>query len=156
MNSFLIQVMRARCALFFVIIPLLTFTLDVYAQTDPAKDHAAVATMQVTTTKAKPMPAKTSLKNICTPARMKTRQQENVLTVDCQPSSPSASANLKAKPAVQRSDINCKYTENDQGGLDVDSCKCKADSDSNCTNFITWCAKQGGDVGGNNQSATCG
>ena len=152
MNSFLSQTMRLHSVWGIVLVIALFYSLSVSAQVETK----TVSTMQIASANEKQMPSNTSFQNICDPVRKTSRQQADELTVSCRPSSPSASARLTAKPDVQRSDVNCKFTENDEGGFDVQSCTCKADSDSNCTGFITWCAKQGGDVGGNNQSASCG
>jgi len=103
-----------------------------------------------------PMPKGVRLSNICDPDTTEASSAGAVLTIACDPVASPQTAWLAAGMTKQVSDINCKYTENDQGGMDVKSCSCKADDDSNCTGFITWCAKQGGDVSGNNQSATCG
>jgi len=141
-----------------IVVFTVSFSLSVSAQVEKAQatTNTTVSSMQITSVNAKSMPSNTSLADICDPTRKASRQKGNELTVECKPSKSSASSRVKAKPDVQRSDVNCKYTENDDGGFDAQSCTCKADSDSNCTGFITWCAKQGGDVGGNNQNATCG
>lgn len=133
------------------------FASEALAQraTKQQENTPTAVTLQAVPVKAKQMPANTSFANICSKAQKTTRQKANVFTVACKPSSPAAPSRLVAKSGAQRSDINCKYTENDDGGLEAESCTCKADEKSNCTNFITWCAKGDGDVGGNNQNATC-
>jgi hypothetical protein len=117
---------------------------------------AAVTTLQVQAARSAEMPAGTTFDNICDQGRKVTRRQAQVLTIACQPSGDSPAGTITARPDVQRSDVNCKFTEDGEGGFKAQSCTCKADDDSNCTGFITWCAKQGGDVSGNNQSASCG
>jgi len=151
---FLAPNMRARCGFALVFVFLASFGLSATAKSDEVKAERqqAAVTMQAKPVHSKPMPSNTSLKNICDPKRKASREQTAVLAFACT----SSPARLTAKSGEQRSDVNCKYKENGQGGFDVVSCTCKADSDSNCTGFITWCAKQdGADVSGNNQSATC-
>jgi len=53
-----------------------------------------------------------------------------------------------------RAEITCTYKDVD-GQKTWTGCTCAADDDGNCTNFITWCAEQGDDVGGNSGGATC-
>ena len=154
---FLASNMRVRCVFALVFVFLASFSLSATAKSGEVKAERqqAAATMQLTTVQSKPMPSNTSLKNICDPERKASREKTLVLAFACTPVT-SSPARLTAKSGEQRADVNCKYKENDQGGFDAVSCTCKADSDSNCTGFITWCAKQDdGDVGGNNQSATC-
>jgi hypothetical protein len=53
-----------------------------------------------------------------------------------------------------RAEIDCSYSES--GGVQTWlGCTCKENGDGNCTNFITWCAEQGDEVGGNSGSASC-
>ena len=157
MKPFLSQIFQFRFVPGLLVVLSVFFYSSVSAQVEMAqmKPSKTTSTMQITAVSVKSMPANTSLADICDPARKTSRQQGNELTAACKSSKSATSSTIKAKPNVQRSDVNCKYTENDQGGFDATSCTCKADSDSNCTGFITWCAKQGGDVGGNNQGATC-
>jgi len=115
--------------------------------------QAVVAPARATTAAAgKTMPDVT-MANICDRAKARARSGGHTLTIACVPG--GTQDRLTAKADVQASDVTCKYTENDEGGFDAKSCKCSKDEDSDCTGFITWCAKQGGDVSGNNQSATC-
>jgi len=157
MKRFLSQTLKLRPLPGLIVALSVFFNLSVSAQVEKAQiaGKQTVSTMQITSANVKPMPANTSMADICDPYRKASRQKGNVLIVECKPARSSAPSRVKAKPDVQRSEVNCKYTENDEGGFDAQSCTCKADSDSNCTGFITWCAKQGGDVGGNNQGATC-
>ena len=120
---------------------------------------AAIAQAQTTAVaKAVRSDSTAEVTSLCNPQKTRSSSRGGQLSYVCegkQPTPRPASATLKAAVGGGvRSEIICKYKE--AGGEKTWlGCTCSADEDSNCTDFITWCAEQGDEVGGNSGSATC-
>ncbi len=105
-----------------------------------------------------------TMKQMCGSREVVSKKRGNQTTYSCKSkpkrastaSSASASTSLKAAggDGGLRAEINCNYSESG-GTITWLGCTCSANDDGNCTQFITNCAEQGDEVGGNSGSASC-
>jgi hypothetical protein len=123
---------------------------DASAQTRAVQKEAATQTMKL---QAKPV-STAELNRFCDAGSTTSSKRGGVTTYSCQSKPAGSATSIQARPQVQRSDINCDYSE--QGGaITWLGCTCTANDEGNCNNFITNCVEKGDDVGGNSGGATC-
>ncbi len=106
----------------------------------------------------------TTMKQMCGSREVVSKKRGKQTTYSCKStpkrasaaSSANASTSLKAAggDGGLRAEINCNYSESG-GTITWLGCTCSANDDGNCTQFITNCAEQGDEVGGNSGSASC-
>jgi hypothetical protein len=116
---------------------------------------AASAQTQVVAKPAGPV-TEAELSSLCNPQKIRTSGRGGRLSYTCEgkPPTPRPGTQVSAAPNRPRAEINCNYSEKD-GVKTWLGCTCKENDDGNCTNFITWCAEQGDEVGGNSGAASC-
>lgn len=120
---------------------------------------AVFAQQQMAAQPARAQSGTAEVASLCNPKKVESSSRSGRTTFTCEgkkptPKSGAADKYKAASPGGVRSDIACNYSESG-GAMTWLGCTCKADDDSNCTGFITWCADQGDEVGGNSGSATC-
>lgn len=94
--------------------------------------------------------------SLCNPRTIESSSRGGRSTFTCvgQPPKPRPGTQVAAPTNKPRSEINCNYSEKD-GVKTWLGCNCTANDDGNCNQFISWCAENGDEVGGNSGSATC-
>jgi hypothetical protein len=127
------------------------FCLDACAQTRAVQKETTTQSTKLMATSGNKM----ELNRFCDASTTKSSKRGKKTTYSCQ-SKPSGSANsIQANPQVQRSEINCSYSES--GGVTKWlGCTCKENQEGNCNQFISNCAEAGDEVGGNSGGASCG
>jgi hypothetical protein len=101
------------------------------------------------------------MKQICGSREVVSSSRNSKTTYSCKSKPARAAVSSSAGGSIKsaddgglRSEIHCSYSES--GGQKTWlGCTCKANDEGNCTNFITWCAEQGDEVGGNSGGASC-
>jgi hypothetical protein len=130
-----------------IIVVLSSLTVPVFAQQQMSAQPA----------RAQNNPAE--VRSLCNPNKLESASLDAKTTFTCQgkrptPKSGAASKYKAANVGGARAEINCSYSESGSA-MKWLGCTCKSDDDGNCTVFITWCAEQGDEVGGNSGSASC-
>lgn len=124
---------------------------DAGTQTRTAQKTTATQTMKLSATPAR----YSELKTFCGSSRPTTSKRGKTTTYTCKPQPSGNSSSVQAKPDVQRSEIDCNYSESG-GVITWLGCTCTSDDNGNCNNFISNCVEKGDDVSGNSGGASCG
>lgn len=101
--------------------------------------------------------APAEIKSLCNPKKVESRDGGTRYTCEGKQPTPRPGGAMSVKSPGSgglKAEINCSYSESG-GAMKWTGCTCSANDDGNCTNFITWCAEQGDEVGGNSGSASC-
>lgn len=143
---------HARLATLVAILALLAWSMS-----SPALAQTRMVS-QTTTADAK-------MKQMCGSREVASSKRGNRTTYSCKatPKRAASGAGTGAATSLKvaggdgglRAEINCSYSESG-GTITWLGCTCSANDDGNCNQFITNCAENGDEVGGNSGSASCG
>ena len=135
---------------FFIALTAILLTTNFAVAEDRAStmSRSAIKTMQAQT-----IPTQKEVRQFCAGQKVDSATHGNVITYSCGDTADSSS--IQARPNVQRSDIDCTYTQDSDGNITWTGCTCTANEESNCTSFITNCAESGDQVDGNSGAASC-
>lgn len=119
----------------------------------------AFAQQRAVTTASAVDPGAAEVNSLCNPQKVSSSSRGKQTVYACEGKKPTprpaGTARLKSPGGGGlRAEINCTY-ESSGGAMTWLGCTCTANDSGNCTNFITWCAEQGDEVGGNSGGASC-
>ncbi len=136
----------------FIVSATLSLTLSIAVCADAAAQTRQAQPMKLQAASVSPA----EITRFCGSGSAKASKRGRTTTYSCEPRpSGSTMSSVQAHPDVQRSEINCSYSES--GGVTKWlGCTCKENDEGNCNHFITNCIENGDTVEGNSGGASCG
>lgn len=142
--------LRAPAAIALTLALSLALCAEASAQTRAEQDQTTAKPMRLQAASA----GTAEIRRFCDPSTVQSATRGRKVMYSCQSGPQGGSMSIQAHPDVQRSEINCSYTES--GGVTKWlSCSCKANDEGNCNHFITDCIEDGDSVEGNSGGASC-